>query len=62
MSNISGKRRDLVPAKTTARDSEMDTDSSDSDEDSEDEEHGESQTPVLQAVFHFLTCIIGLFY
>ncbi|KAJ4841009.1 hypothetical protein Tsubulata_018710 [Turnera subulata] len=43
VSNISGKRRDLVPSK-----SEMDEDSSESDEDSEDEEGNESLAPVLQ--------------
>ncbi|EEF34640.1 protein HEAT STRESS TOLERANT DWD 1 isoform X2 [Ricinus communis] len=48
VSNISGKRRELVPAKTTDGDAEIDTDSSDSDEDSEDEEHGGSRAPVLQ--------------
>ncbi|XP_050203563.1 protein HEAT STRESS TOLERANT DWD 1 [Mercurialis annua] len=48
ISNISGKRRELVPTKTTNGDSEMDTDSSDSDEDSEDEEDGGSKSLVLQ--------------
>ncbi|WCJ28290.1 Glutamate-rich WD repeat-containing protein 1 [Euphorbia peplus] len=45
VSNVSGKRRDLVPTKTG---DEMDSDSSDSDEDSEDEGNGGSLTPVLQ--------------
>uniref|UniRef100_A0A2P2K1S3 Uncharacterized protein n=1 Tax=Rhizophora mucronata TaxID=61149 RepID=A0A2P2K1S3_RHIMU len=48
VSNISGKRRELVPAKATTGESDMDSDSSDSDEDSEDEKHGGSLTPVLQ--------------
>lgn len=48
VSNISGKRRDLIPDKP-ARDDDMEDDSSDSDEDSEDEEEGGSGTPVLQA-------------
>ncbi|KAG6775387.1 hypothetical protein POTOM_018836 [Populus tomentosa] len=48
VSNVSGKKRELVPSKTTAGDSDMDTDNNDSDEDSEDEEEGGSATPVLQ--------------
>ncbi|XP_065854316.1 protein HEAT STRESS TOLERANT DWD 1 [Euphorbia lathyris] len=48
VSNVSGKRRDLVPTKAADGEPEMDTDSSDSDEDSEDEGHGGSLTPVLQ--------------
>lgn len=50
LSNISGKRRDLVPAKKDAED--MESDSSDSDED--EEEEGGSGTPILQLrkVFH----------
>ncbi|KAL9340406.1 hypothetical protein Peur_066625 [Populus x canadensis] len=52
ISNVSGKRRELVPTKATAGDSDMDADNSDSDsdsdEDSEDEEEGGSAAPVLQ--------------
>lgn len=50
VSNISGKRRDLVPAKSEEDD--MDGESSDS-EDSEDEEGG-SGAPVLQVISCFL--------
>ncbi|KAM7256662.1 hypothetical protein ACFE04_012403 [Oxalis oulophora] len=46
VSNVTGKRRDLVPKISADGDSDMD--SSDSDEDSEDEEDGSSGTPVLQ--------------
>lgn len=55
LSNISGKRRDLVPKFSGDADgSDMDSDSSDdSDEDGEDEGHGGSGTPVLQALFLF---------
>ncbi|XP_009598556.1 protein HEAT STRESS TOLERANT DWD 1 isoform X2 [Nicotiana tabacum] len=51
LSNISGKRRDLVPNKT-GDETDMDSDSSDSDE--EEEEEAGSGTPVLQLrkVFH----------
>lgn len=45
MSNISGKRRDLVPNKKDGTD--MESDSSDSDEDDEDA-NGGSGPPVLQ--------------
>ncbi|KAJ9180728.1 hypothetical protein P3X46_008940 [Hevea brasiliensis] len=48
VSNISGKRRELVPTQKTSGDTDMDTDSSDSDEDGEDEENGGSLTPALQ--------------
>ncbi|KAJ6733578.1 GLUTAMATE-RICH WD REPEAT-CONTAINING PROTEIN 1 [Salix koriyanagi] len=50
VSNVSGKRRELVPTKATTSDSDMDTDNSnsDSDEDSEDEEEGGSAAPILQ--------------
>ncbi|KAL2533210.1 Transducin family protein/WD-40 repeat family protein [Abeliophyllum distichum] len=53
LSNISGKRRDLVPKKTNTDGSDMESDSSDSDEEDE-EEDGVSGTPVLQLrkVFH----------
>ncbi|GMP59558.1 hypothetical protein CsSME_00022796 [Camellia sinensis var. sinensis] len=47
LSNISGKRRELVPSKSTTNDSDMDSDSSDSNEDDEIEDGG-SATPVLQ--------------
>ncbi|KAG5241819.1 glutamate-rich WD repeat-containing protein [Salix suchowensis] len=42
VSNVSGKRRELVPTKATTSDFDMDADNSnsDSDEDSEDEEEG----------------------
>ncbi|KAG6437040.1 hypothetical protein SASPL_101947 [Salvia splendens] len=45
--NASGKRRDLVPAKSNNEDTDMESDSSDSDEDDE-EEGGGTKTPVLQ--------------
>lgn len=49
LSNISGKKRELVPTtKSTGDDSDMDGDGSDSDEDSENEEDGGSGTPILQ--------------
>uniref|UniRef100_A0A6N2MTI8 Histone-binding protein RBBP4-like N-terminal domain-containing protein n=1 Tax=Salix viminalis TaxID=40686 RepID=A0A6N2MTI8_SALVM len=50
VSNVSGKRRELVPTKATTSDSDMDADNSnsDSDEDSEDEEEGGSAAPILQ--------------
>lgn len=48
VTNVSGKRRELVPAKPESGDSDMDNDSSDSEED-KDEDEG-SGTPVLQAI------------
>lgn len=48
ISNITGKRRDLVPSKP-ADNSDMEGESSDSDEDSEDEDLGGSGSPTLQA-------------
>ncbi|KAK4852870.1 hypothetical protein QYF36_000423 [Acer negundo] len=48
VSNISGKRRELVPNKPATGDDDMDSESSDSDEDSEDEGEGGSGTPILQ--------------
>lgn len=52
LSNVSGKRRALVP-KTAANDTDMESESSDSDED-DGEEDGGSVTPILQIrkVFH----------
>ncbi|KAK4754001.1 hypothetical protein SAY87_002105 [Trapa incisa] len=47
ITNISGKRRELVPSKSAEDNSDMDSDSSDSDEDSDDELGG-SGVPVLQ--------------
>ncbi|KAI7987621.1 Glutamate-rich WD repeat-containing protein 1 [Camellia lanceoleosa] len=47
ISNITGKRRELVPSKSTGNDSDMDSDSSDSDEEDKDEDGG-SGAPVLQ--------------
>lgn len=47
LSNISGKRRDLVPDKTGDENTDMDSDSSDSDE----EEEAGSGTPVLQVLY-----------
>ncbi|XP_059634831.1 protein HEAT STRESS TOLERANT DWD 1 [Cornus florida] len=47
ISNISGKRCELVPKTSAADDTDVDSDSSDSDEDDE-EEGGGSGTPVLQ--------------
>lgn len=55
LSNISGKKRELVPTtKATEDDTDMDSDGgdSDSDEDSEDEEGG-SGTPNLLVPFLF---------
>lgn len=48
VSNVSGKRRELLPSKPVTDDTDMDSNSSDSEEDSEDEEGGESKAPVLQ--------------
>lgn len=48
VSNISGKRRELV-LKAAAGDDDMNSESSDSDEDSEDEREGGSGSPTLQA-------------
>lgn len=51
ISNVSGKRRELLPSKAATDDTDMDNDSSDSDDDSEDEEEeGGSQAPVLQVI------------
>jgi len=47
VSNISGKRRELVPKRETD-DSEMDGEDSDSEDDSEDEEEGGAGGPTLQ--------------
>lgn len=54
LSNISGKRRDLVPKNANTDVSDMESDSSDSDDDDE-EEDGTSGTPVLQVQFYFYT-------
>ena len=51
MSNISGKRRELVPTKSTTDGSEMDSDSSDSESESEDEGMGGAGPPILQAIY-----------
>ncbi|CAN1142703.1 Protein HEAT STRESS TOLERANT DWD 1 [Linum perenne] len=48
VSNVSGKRRDVVPKKIGDGESDMDDDSSDSDEDSDEDEAGGSKDPVLQ--------------
>ncbi|KAH9648158.1 WD REPEATS REGION domain-containing protein [Citrus sinensis] len=48
VSNISGKRRELVPNKPSNDDEDVDSESSDSDEDSDDDEEGGSGTPILQ--------------
>ncbi|XP_022967328.1 glutamate-rich WD repeat-containing protein 1 [Cucurbita maxima] len=48
ISNVSGKRRELLPNKPETDDADMDSDSSDNDEDSEDEEDGGSKAPILQ--------------
>ena len=61
VSNVSGKRRELVPTKATGSDSDMDADSSDSDEDSEDEEEGGSAAPILQVTSCpslFVICLV----
>ncbi|XP_054822463.1 protein HEAT STRESS TOLERANT DWD 1 [Prosopis cineraria] len=47
VSNISGKRRELVP-KPAADDAEMDSDNSDSEDDSDDEDPDSSKSPILQ--------------
>ncbi|KAL3830234.1 hypothetical protein ACJIZ3_019036 [Penstemon smallii] len=54
LSNISGKRRELVPNKKNKDGSSMDSESSESDEDDDDEDVGTSGSPVLQLrkVFH----------
>ncbi|KAF8395181.1 hypothetical protein HHK36_019123 [Tetracentron sinense] len=48
LSNISGKRRELLPTQSAGNDSDMDSDSSDSDEDDDEEGYGGSGPPVLQ--------------
>uniref|UniRef100_A0A0A0LZE0 Histone-binding protein RBBP4-like N-terminal domain-containing protein n=1 Tax=Cucumis sativus TaxID=3659 RepID=A0A0A0LZE0_CUCSA len=48
ISNISGKRRELLPSKPVTDDTDMDSDSSDSDEDDEGEENGGYKLPVWQ--------------
>ncbi|XP_048431620.1 uncharacterized protein LOC125468073 [Pyrus x bretschneideri] len=60
VSNISGKKRELVPAKATDDDSNMDSEDSDSDDDSEDEESGGSGAPVLHAIFFYIPQLIQL--
>ena len=57
ISNISGKRRELVP-KSTGDGSDMDSDGSDSDTDSEDEGVGGSGTPILLVISCFVTCLL----
>ncbi|PON50454.1 WD repeat containing protein [Parasponia andersonii] len=52
ISNISGKRRELVPTKSTTDGSDMDSDDSDSELESEDEGPGGSGAPILQAILH----------
>ncbi|CAM8901955.1 unnamed protein product [Rhodiola kirilowii] len=47
LSNISGKRRELIPPKPATDGSDMDSDDSDSDEDTDDEANG-SKDPILQ--------------
>ncbi|KAH1131904.1 hypothetical protein J1N35_003282 [Gossypium stocksii] len=70
VSNISGKRRELVPKKSSEDDPDMDGESSDSD-DSEDEEEGGSGAPVLQAnssffrflvIYHLRGLLLDLLY
>lgn len=51
ISNVSGKRRELLPSKPVTDDTDMDSDSSDSDEDGEGEEDGGSKAPVLQVLW-----------
>ncbi|CAN6563812.1 unnamed protein product [Malus baccata var. baccata] len=58
--NISGKKRELVPAKAADDDSNMHSEDSDSDDDSEDEESGGSGAPVLQAIFFYIPQLIQL--
>lgn len=53
LSNVSGKRRELVPAKSAEDDSENDSDSSDSDDEVAEEGNGGSRAPVLQALLSF---------
>jgi hypothetical protein len=66
VSNITGKRRDLVPSKPATDDTDMESEGSDSDEDSEDEEElGGSGAPNLQATssffLHFVNFMTGLY-
>lgn len=49
VSNIAGKRRELVP-KSAIDDTEMDSDNSDSEDDSDDEDPDSSKSPVLQVM------------
>lgn len=56
VSNITGKRRELVP-KPAVDDSGMDSDNSDSEDDSEDEDPDSSRSPILQVMsclFYFV--------
>jgi hypothetical protein len=50
VSNITGKRRELVPSKPAGDNSDMESEGSDSDEDSEVEELQGSGAPILQAM------------
>lgn len=70
VSNVSGKRRELVPKKSSEDDPDMDGESSDSD-DSDDEEEGGSGAPVLQAnssffrflvIYHLQGLLLDLLY
>lgn len=60
VSNITGKKRELLPKKSS-EDDDMESESSDSDEESDDEVGGPS-TPVLQVIscFHFIRLNLGL--
>ena len=53
VSNITGKRRELVPSKPAGDNSDMESEGSDSDEDSEVEELQGSGAPILQAMSCF---------
>ena len=52
LSNIVGKKRDLVP-KPSGDDTEVESDSS-SDEDDDEDESNKSSVPVLQVIIFFL--------
>lgn len=59
VSNISGKRRALVP-KADANDTDMESENSDSDEEDEDEEDVGSKTPVLLVLLLFLVHYVAI--
>ena len=55
ISNVSGKRRDVVPKTVNGDDAMEDEDDEDEDSDSDEEsEDGASTTPIIQVVFDSL--------